>query len=178
MQFKGGDYYKVSRTCESFLKNQPDHPQANRLLGMSYFLERRYQQGVPFIVNAVKSGEVVTFTIQHHGNGLYGDRLTKETLTLYKDRFEFQGGDRYSLPYSSLLELNEKQSSSEYPYVHMKFKFFDSKERKEKTKDYNFYAPSAELYENKSMKVRCSGCDKWTDSMVNIIREIAEGGLR
>lgn len=178
MQFKGGDYYKVSRTCEDFLKDNPDHPQGNRLLGMSYFLERRYQQGMPFIVKAVVSGEIVTFTIQHHGNSLFGDTLTRETLVLHRDKFEFQGGNSYSLPYSSLLELNERQSSSQYPYVHMKFKYFDSKERKEKTKDYNFYAPSAELYENKSMKVRCSGCEKWTENMVSIIRGIAQGGLR
>lgn len=187
VDFKYGRFDRVIGSCLEVLKNDPDQPRGNLLLGMAYYQSRDYEKSVPYLAKAVALGEKVTFTVAHHrkvfagssDNGPDND-LSEGDLILHKDSLELRitsnttktgvrvSDESFRVPLSAVYELKHEANKEGRLKVEVGITGGGGA-GKEKRRTYNFYPADARVESSRGKllslsktEIRCVSCSPAT----------------
>jgi hypothetical protein len=143
--YNNKNFAQVFALCNQVLAVKPDSPKAYLLLGLSYYSQGQYGEGVNFLVRAIAFGGQVRLNIRHrHYVFLSGEDLCLGFLTLDREKLSFtstnRSGHDFTIPLSKINEL--KVSPLGGWRLSMKL-LVPKKNGKEDKKEYDFYVSRA-----------------------------------
>jgi len=146
--FSNRSYSTVIPAGLDLMRNQPDSPRLNFLVGQSYYQSQQFAESVPYLVKAIGLGELVSIQIKHHKrDGMSLGTLNKlcpGELTFQQDKFKYSGscGGDFESPYGKILALKPEPLNG--GRLHLEVGIPDKK-NKDKDEKYNFHVYQADV---------------------------------
>jgi hypothetical protein len=176
--FSKKEFDKVINTCQTLLNSQPNNPQANYLIGNSYYISGRYGDSISYLAKAINSGLTVNIPLKHIHKLILGENLCTGQLSFEKGAISFRsivGGHDFTVPINKLLELSYEPQKAERLHVVIAI----PKGNKEDRKTYNFHpieATTEPVRANSDIyTVRCSGCPHNMSALLDLIKLLQSG---
>lgn len=175
----------VIRDANIFLEENPNHPKANLMLGLSLFTKTKHQESMPYIEKALAFGEVVGF------------RTATTQIWITKSEFRFDEDKNFYLTNWTNIKSFEVQQTAEYGFqilIKGDFNFIEAKTKKskeKKNKEFLFISDLAQsqVYGPKQilgttfpggvMKVcKTKECENWTKELVRLFNRCKTGEIQ
>ncbi|MEP7339094.1 MAG: PEGA domain-containing protein [Acidobacteriota bacterium] len=145
--FSNRSYTSVIPAGLDLLRDQPDSPRLNSLVGQSYYQSQQFAESVPYLVKAIGLGQQVTLQIKHHKrDGMSLGTLNKlcpGEFTFQQSNFKFSGScGGFEIPYGKIQALLPEPLKGGRLHIEVGI---PDKKGKDKKEDYNFHVYQADV---------------------------------
>jgi formylglycine-generating enzyme required for sulfatase activity/tetratricopeptide (TPR) repeat protein len=175
--YSSKQYDRAITLTKTLLSVDANHPQANWLIGQSYFKIQRYNECMAYLVKAISLGEEVVVDMKYNSaipGYLY---LASGKVRVSKAGVDFDftyGLDDFGVTPDKILDVvSEPQQNAR---IHIKAAVKNKKGDKESTRDFYFYSPGAVAVGTgpggAGGSIACSACDDSMSVLYALLQKI------